>query len=71
VTSLSGNAYGQLGDNTQLNKLVPGFVQGVTDAVAITCGFCHSCLLRSNGQAMCWGCNTQGYVFFVMFYLAV
>ena len=36
------------------------FCSGVTDAVAITCGSCHTCVLRSTGQPMCWGCNTQG-----------
>ena len=63
---VTDNAYGQLGDGTyktsvsQLN-LSPRFVVGASDAIAITCGYCHTCLLRSNGQPMCWGCNSQGY----------
>jgi len=57
-----------MGDNTQvltgniaLNlRRVPGFVQGITTAVSITCGFCHSCVLKASGQPLCWGCNYQG-----------
>ena len=56
----------QLGQDTRVTstsslRRVPDFVLGISDAVAITCGFCHTCALRSTGQPVCWGCNTAGY----------
>lgn len=51
------NAYGELGDGTQISRSVPTVVPGLTDATALTAGWRHSCALRSNGSALCWGDN--------------
>ena len=64
-TPTTDNFQGQLGYNTQQSSVsqyrpIPGFVLDVADAVHITCGFCHTCVLRSSGQPSCWGCNNYG-----------
>ena len=55
------NAYGQLGDGTQLNRLVPVGVTGLGAGVAaIAAGAYHSCAVTAAGAALCWGQNDWG-----------
>ncbi len=55
------NNVGQLGDNTVVNKLAPGAVNGLSSGVvAITAGYQHSCALTNAGTVMCWGANGYG-----------
>jgi alpha-tubulin suppressor-like RCC1 family protein len=55
------NIYGQLGDNTQVNKLTPVDVAGLTSGVsAIAAGPQHTCALTGNGSVKCWGYNNYG-----------
>jgi alpha-tubulin suppressor-like RCC1 family protein len=43
-------------------KDTPTPVLGLTDTVAISAGFNHTCALKANGSAACWGNNTSGEV---------
>ena len=55
------NSYGQLGNNSNVNKLVPTAVHGLSSKVnAISAGNYHTCALTSDGAAMCWGRNLYG-----------
>ncbi len=59
------NDKGQLGDNTTTDRPVPVQVKGggwtgAFDAVAVTGGGTHSCALRPDGSAWCWGRNDKG-----------
>lgn len=56
------NKYGQHGDGTNVTKYRPErpvATDGI-DAVALTLGFFHSCLLDDTGKAYCWGVNNDG-----------
>lgn len=58
------NNFGQLGDGTTTNSLVPIAVtaSGVVgkDLTQIVTGFAHTCALATNGQAYCWGDGMAG-----------
>ena len=54
------NANGQLGDNSQTQRLTPVAVSGLTSgATAVAAGGSHTCALVSGG-AKCWGLNSNG-----------
>jgi cysteine-rich repeat protein len=56
------NLYGELGNNSNANSVVPVQVNGLTSGVAsIECGTVHTCAVV-NGSAMCWGNNEFGQV---------
>jgi alpha-tubulin suppressor-like RCC1 family protein len=55
------NGSGRLGDTTtDLDRLVPVAVRGLTNAVAIAAGFAHSCAILAEGATSCWGSNSRG-----------
>jgi alpha-tubulin suppressor-like RCC1 family protein len=58
------NAYGQLGDGTTANKLVPTLVSGdltfVSVAASATPDGAHTCGLTTSGSVYCWGLNDHG-----------
>ncbi len=58
------NAYGQSGDGTTANKLVPTLVSGgltfVSVAASTTPDGAHTCGLTTSGAVYCWGLNDHG-----------
>jgi alpha-tubulin suppressor-like RCC1 family protein len=54
------NAYGQLGDNTTMNRVGAAVLSGLTGVVDVVAGWHHVCARRSNGDVLCWGRNTYG-----------
>lgn len=55
------NRFGQLGDGTISNRLVPVTVKGLpTDIVQISAGSAHTCALSADGEVFCWGSNQNG-----------
>ncbi|MBL8604880.1 MAG: hypothetical protein JNK72_23330 [Myxococcales bacterium] len=57
------NRNGQLGFGMEMTQPQnPVAVSGLTDAREITVGLSHSCVVRRNGSASCWGDNSLGQV---------
>ena len=55
-----GNAYGQLGDGTTLNRLSPIPVAGITAVRAIAAGEGHTAIAKLDGSVYAWGRNYSG-----------
>jgi len=51
---LGNNSYGQLGDNTTINKSTPVDVIGLSGMINISAGYYHNCALTAVGGAKCW-----------------
>jgi len=61
VWAWGSNNYGQLGDNSAINRSSPVSVAGgFTDWCQVATYGSHSLGVRSNGTAWSWGCNGQG-----------
>lgn len=55
------NRYGQVGDNSMIDRATPTDVVGLTEnVVAIAAGSDHTCASTTSGQVKCWGYN-QAY----------
>ncbi|MDR2018958.1 MAG: hypothetical protein LBQ00_08890 [Syntrophobacterales bacterium] len=53
------NKFGQLGDGTKINRLIPTPVVNLT-AKALTAGWYHSLAVEDNGDVLAWGRNNNG-----------
>jgi len=55
------NDYGQIGNNTSVNSLLPTPVLGFgSNAHAVSVGYYHTCAMTVDGDAKCWGWNDAG-----------
>jgi alpha-tubulin suppressor-like RCC1 family protein len=54
------NAYGQLGDGSTTQSLIPITVSGLSGVAALSAGFYNSCALKTEGTVVCWGYNANG-----------
>jgi alpha-tubulin suppressor-like RCC1 family protein len=55
------NFYGQIGDNTTIDRHTPVDVVGLTSGVMnISAGAGHNCVVMDSGGVKCWGRNNRG-----------
>lgn len=60
VIAWGSNSFGQLGDGTKIDRLVPITVPGLTDVVAVAVGGQTSYALKGDGTVWSWGSNLSG-----------
>jgi alpha-tubulin suppressor-like RCC1 family protein len=61
VKCWGGNFSGAVGDNSSTTRLAPVDVTGLTSGVSVLSGGrSHNCVVRSTGEARCWGDNSFG-----------
>ena len=54
------NSFGQLGNNSTANSLVPVPVSGLDSVASISVGGYHVCALTTSNNVKCWGRNDYG-----------
>ncbi len=55
------NDYGQLGSGSTSNFVInPVSVTDLTDTVALSAGYFHTCAVQASGTVRCWGNNVNG-----------
>jgi alpha-tubulin suppressor-like RCC1 family protein len=61
VACWGSNSSGQIGDGTiGGNRLSPFTIPNLSNVVGIAAGEAHTCALRADGTAKCWGANGNG-----------
>ena len=60
VMCWGNNTYGNLGDGSTTQKLVPIAVSGLSGVASLSSRNHHSCVVTSTGGAKCWGSNGNG-----------
>jgi alpha-tubulin suppressor-like RCC1 family protein len=54
------NTYGQLGDGSGMNQVIPVRLDSALRFADVACGTYHTCAVDSDGAAWCWGNNDYG-----------
>lgn len=54
------NSYGNLGDGTTTQRIVPTAISGGGSWRLVEAGNMHSCGIKSDNTAWCWGYNSEG-----------
>ncbi len=61
VYCTGSNVNGQIGDGTTTSRQSPVLVSGLASGVtALSVGVSHSCVLKTDGSAWCWGTQVYG-----------
>jgi Regulator of chromosome condensation (RCC1) repeat len=62
VTCWGKNDNGQIGDASRFgaSNATPTIVPGISEALAVTAGGAHTCVVLAGGSASCWGLNRDG-----------
>jgi alpha-tubulin suppressor-like RCC1 family protein len=60
VWAWGSNSYGQLGDGTTMNRMIPVQVSGLTGVKEISAGDSHTVAIKNDGTVWAWGLNSSG-----------
>jgi alpha-tubulin suppressor-like RCC1 family protein len=60
VRCWGGNARGQLGDGSSIDRISPVTVKGLSGVAHLALGAWHSCALMKDGTVECWGADGDG-----------
>jgi len=60
VVCWGANMYGQLGDGTMVDSMVPVPALALSDARSLAAGAQHTCARRADDSVACWGINSVG-----------
>lgn len=56
------NQYGEIGDNSTTQRLIPAAVSGGGSWKQVSAGGAHTCGIKSDDSLWCWGTNTSGQI---------
>ncbi|MFO0885668.1 MAG: hypothetical protein U0894_16025 [Pirellulales bacterium] len=62
VRAWGNNAYGQIGDGSVTNQLIPITIAGLSNVAAIDGGFYHTAAVLKDGTVKTWGRNDEGAI---------
>lgn len=63
VACWGSNQFGQLGDNSRVDRARAAPVPGLSSVVDVAAGEDHTCALRADGSVWCWGINGVDFGF--------